>query len=50
MESLGRVVAVELMSISGNIAKAIYGVIRDPKGMEHGKGTIRWLSCASCCL
>ena len=51
MESLlhhDRVVALELMPIIGNIAKAIYRVVRVPEGMEHGQRAIGWLSRASC--
>ena len=43
MESLlhyNRVVALELMPIIGNIAKAIHRVVRVPEGMEHGQRAI----------
>ena len=45
----GRVVAFELMPIDGNITKTIHRAVRVSRGMEHGKVTIRRLSCASCC-
>ena len=37
------------MPIIGNVAEAIYSVIRIPGGMEHGQRAIRWLSRASWC-
>jgi len=51
MESLlhhGRVVALELMPIAGNIARAIHRVVRILEGMEHGQRAIEWLSRACC--
>jgi len=51
MESLlhhDRVVALELMPIAGNIAKAIHRVVRILKGMEHGQRAIGWLSRVGC--
>jgi hypothetical protein len=43
-----RVVALELMPIIGNIAKAIHRVVRVLEGMEHRQRAIGWLSCSSC--
>jgi hypothetical protein len=45
-----RVIALELMSIVGNIAKANDRVVRIPEGMEHGRRAIGWLSCVECVL
>ena len=45
-----RVIALELMSIVRNIAKANHRVVRIPEGMEHGRCAIGWLSCVDCVL